>query len=96
MLITISKLISPSFQLLCHVFMSQVVCIFVCQASAIISTLQKVLFCGQKHIISFFIVILSFVLFLSCNRGDQLAQQRQPEAVVMETHDRHGGAPRQQ
>ena len=76
--------------------MSQVVCIFVCQVSAIISTLQKVLFYGQKHIILFFIENLSFVLFLSCNRGERLAQQQQPEAVVMETHDRHGGAPRQQ
>ena len=76
--------------------MSQVVYIFVRQASAIISTLQKVLFYRQKQVLFIFLIIRLSFLFLCCNRGDRLAQQRQPEAVVMETHDRHGGAPRQQ
>ena len=75
--------------------MSQVVYIFVRQASAIISTLQKVLFYRQKQVLFIFLIIILSFLFLCCNRGDRLAQQRQPEAVAMETHDTRGGAPRQ-
>ena len=65
MLVTISLSLFPRLQLLCHVFMLKYVCIFVRQASAIIITLQKVLFHGQEHVISFFyynFVICSFSL----------------------------------